>query len=365
MGWLDERIKALSSFSGSLLGYVGSSGKVTNLASKLGIEPSRILKLDSNENFFIDRDFLSSLLAKVVSDVDLRLYDPGGISDLREALGRYVGVRSECVTLSSGSEQLIDLIARLFLGDGDEVVSVVPSFFMYRRRVELEGAGFVEVPLNGDLSLDIDAILESVNSRTRIVFVCSPNNPTGNQFSWDDIKAIAEGSSALVVLDEAYAEFGDYSAAPLAVEERNVVAVRTFSKAFGLAGLRFGYAVSNPELASVLSEIVPYTISSVVSMFVLELLNHVDVVRKCVEIVRAERRRLVDGLRVLDGFDVFDSKANFVAFRPCGEADVVYDGLLRKGVLVKNLGDLPVIGHCLRSTVGLPYMNDRFLDALS
>jgi len=294
----------------------------------------------------------------------LRLYDPGGISELREALGKYVGVPSDCVTLSSGSEQLIDLVARLFLDEGDEVVSVVPSFFMYRKRVELEGAGFVEVPLNGDLSLDVDGILESVNSRTRIVFVCSPNNPTGNQFGWDDIRAIAEGSSALVVLDEAYAEFGDYSAAPLAVEERNVIVVRTFSKAFGLAGLRFGYAVSNLKLASVISEIIPYTISSVAARFVLELLKQTDVVGKAIEMAKAERRRLIDGLRAIDGVDALDSKANFVAFRFREEADIVYQRLLRRGILVKNLGDSPVMGHCLRVTVGVPYMNDLFVDAL-
>jgi len=250
------------------------------------------------------------------------------------------------------------------LGDGDEVVSIVPSFFMYRRRVQLQGGKFVEVPLNEDLSLDIDAILESVNSRTRIVFVCSPNNPTGNQFGWDDIRAIAEGSSALVVLDEAYAEFGDYSAAPLAVEERNVIVVRTFSKAFGLAGLRFGYAVSNLKLASVISEIIPYTISSVAARFVLELLKQTDVVGKAIEMAKAERRRLIDGLRAIDGVDALDSKANFVAFRFREEADIVYQRLLRRGILVKNLGDSPVMGHCLRVTVGVPYMNDLFVDAL-
>jgi len=363
--WLDEKIESLKSFKGSLMGYISSSRNVDKPASQMGPDSFQVLRLDSNENFFISNHDLTSILEEVVKNIDLRLYNPEGIAELREALGRYAGVSWECVTVSSGSEQLIDLIARLFLEEGDEVISIVPSFFVYRKRVELEGAKCVEVPLDEDLSLDVDAVLQSVTPRTRIVFICSPNNPTGNQFGWNEIKTIAEESPAIIALDEAYAEFGDFSVAPFAVKERNVIVVRTLSKAFGLAGMRFGYSVSSPELASVLSEIIPYTISSVVSKFVLRLLNHVDLVKKSIEMAKTERRRLIDNLRAIKGIEVLDSKANFVTFRPREKVDFIYEELLKRGILVKNLGDLPVIGHCLRVTVGLPDMNDRFLDALN
>jgi len=357
LGWLDERIGSLKSFDGSLLGYVGSSRNIN-------ADSGQVLRLDSNENFFIDNNVLTSLLAEAVKSIDLRLYDPSGIVELREALGRYVCVPPRCITVSSGSEQLVDLVARLFLEKGDEVVSIVPSFFMYRKRVELEGAKFVEVPLNGDLSLDVDAILENVSSRTKVVFICSPNNPTGNQFGWDEIRALAKESSALIVLDEAYAEFGDFSVSSLAVKERNVIVIRTFSKAFGLAGLRFGYSVSHPELSSVISEVLPYTVSSLVAEFLVRLLSQLDIVEKSVEKVKAERSRLIRSLCALDRVKVLDSKANFVTFKPYEKADLVCQGLSDRGILVKDLGDLPVIGHCLRVTVGLPHMNDCFLDSL-
>jgi histidinol-phosphate aminotransferase len=364
LDWLERKLEALRCFDGSLLGYVGSSPDVKQLAAKLSVSPSEVLKLDANENFFVDADFLNGVFGEVLEDVDLRLYDPKAMVDLGKALGGYAGVPSECVVVGSGSEQLIDFIVQFFLEKSDEAISIVPSFIMYEKRVWLSGAKLITVPLKADLSLDVDGILEKVTAKTKLIFVCSPNNPTGNQFGWDEIEALADGSSTVVVVDEAYAEFGDYSVCPLAVDKRNVVVVRTLSKAFGLAGLRFGYFVANKDLASALSEAIPYTVSTVVARFVERLLNRLDVVKSWIEGVKSERKRLIKELRSLSGVEVFDSKANFVTFKPKADVERIYRGLLERGVVVKDLGDLPVIGHCLRVTVGLPYMNDVFLQAL-
>ncbi|MEM4713850.1 MAG: histidinol-phosphate transaminase, partial [Candidatus Bathyarchaeia archaeon] len=179
-----------------------------------------------------------------------------------------------------------------------------------------------------------------------------------------EVEALADGCSALIVVDEAYAEFGEGSACPNAVEKENVVVVRTFSKAFGLAGLRFGFLVANEKLASAFSEVIPYTVGTVVARFIERLLEKCDVVVGWVNEVKKERERLIRELRSISEVEVFDSKANFVTFRPDMNANRVYNGLLKRGVVVKNLGDLPVIGHCLRVTVGLPEMNDKFLNML-
>jgi histidinol-phosphate aminotransferase len=275
-----------------------------------------------------------------------------------------VGVSPECIGVSSGSEHLIDFLVQFFLGLGDEAVSIMPSFFMYEKRVWLSGAKLIAVPLKPDLSLDVDGILKKVSEKTRLIFVCSPNNPTGNEFSWESVEALADGCSAIVIVDEAYTEFGDCSICREAVEKENIIAVRTFSKAFGLAGLRFGYFVANRNLASALSEAIPYTVSTVVARFVERLLNRFDVVKGWIEQVKSERERLIKELRSIGGVEVFDSKANFVTFKPKADVGRVYKGLLERGIVVKDLGDLPVIGHCLRVTVGLPLMNDKFLNVL-
>ncbi|MCW3986037.1 MAG: histidinol-phosphate transaminase [Candidatus Bathyarchaeota archaeon] len=365
LDWLEKKLGVARSFDGSLLKYVGASPKVEELADELKMDVSEVLKLDSNENFFVDNDFLHGIASEVLKEIDLRLYDSRVIVGVKEALGEYLGVKPECITVSSGSEQLIDLIAHLFLEKGDNAVVAVPSFFIYEKRVKLKGATLFAVPLKADLSLDVEAILDKVNSRTRLVFICSPNNPTANQFEWDQVEAVADGCSSLIVLDEAYAEFADYSAASSAVSKDNIVVLRTFSKAFALAGLRFGYAVSNEDLASFLSEVMPYTVNTFTAKFVSKMLSCVDVIEASAGKVKEERERLVEGFRAIDGIEVFESKTNFVTFKPMKGAERIYSELLKKGIIVKNLGNLPVIGHCLRVTVGLPGMNDRFLKTLS
>jgi histidinol-phosphate aminotransferase len=365
LSWLEKKIETLRSFDGSLIGYVSSSPSVQQISAKCRVSPSEVLKLDANENFFVDSNFLNEVFLEILKDVDLRLYDPKAMAELGKALGVYVGVSPECLLVGSGSEQLVDFIVKFFLKKGDNSVSIEPSFFMYGKRVWLSGARLISVPLKKDLSLDVEGVLEKVTEKTKLIFVCSPNNPTGNQFSWDEIAALADESSAVVVVDEAYSEFGDFSVCPLAVDRKNVVVVRTFSKAFGLAGLRFGYAVAHRDLASVFSEIIPYTVSTVTARYVQRLLGKIAVVEGWNARVKKERKKLIEGLRRVNGMDVLDSKTNFVTFKPHKDAEGVYNRLLERGIIVKNLGDLPLIGHCLRVTVGLPDMNDRFLKAMS
>jgi histidinol-phosphate aminotransferase len=362
--WLDRKLDALSSFDGALIRYVNSSSQVKQLA-KCGVPHKKIMRLDANENFFVDSTLLNEIFKQILKNVDLRIYNPKAITELRKALSAYVGVPPECLVVGSGSEHLVDFIVRFFLEKGDNVISTEPSFFMYRKRAQLSGASLLKVLLKKDLSLDVEKILEKVTKKTRLIFICSPNNPTGNQFSWDAIKTLADESSAVVVVDEAYTEFGDFSVCPMAVDKKNVVVVRTFSKAFGLAGLRFGYAVAHNDIAPVFSEIIPYTVSTVTARYVQSLLDKVAVVEEWNKRVKEERENLIEGLRSVNGIDVLSSKTNFVTFKPHKSVERVYKGLLEKGIIIKDLGDLPLIGHCLRVTVGLPDMNDRFLDALS
>ena len=355
ISWLDERINAMRSFEGSLLSYVKYSKTLK----------SNVIRLDANENYFADIEFLKATFMEALKEVDLRLYDPSMTFKLRKALAKYLDVAPECVGVGSGSEHLIDFVIQSFLTRGDVALSIVPSFFMYAKRVRLRGAVLVTVSLKEDLSLDVDKILKNCSNKTKLIFVCSPNNPTGNQFSWHDIETLAESCSALIVVDEAYAEFGDGSVCSKAVEKENIVVVRTFSKAFGLAGLRFGYFAANENLASALSKVIPYTVSTLVSCFVVKLLNKFEVVKGWINEVKKERKRLMKRLGSLDEIEVFDSKTNFVTFRLDGNADKIYKGLLDRGIVIKNLGALPVIGHCLRVTVGFPYMNNNFLDTLT
>ena len=353
--WLEEKINAMRSFRGSLLSYVSSSRNIKH----------NLLKLDANENYFVDPNFLKNVFLEALEEVDLRLYNPSVAIELREALAKYLNVPAECVWFGSGSEHLIDSFIQYFLAEGDEAISIVPSFFMYEKRVRLRRVKLVSVPLREDLSINVDEILRKCSKKTKLIFICSPNNPTGNQFSWESIETIADNCSAIVIVDEAYAEFGDGSICSKAVKKDNVLVVRTFSKAFGSAGLRFGYFAACKELATALSEVIPYTVSTLTSRFVTKLLGKLEIIKGWVDEIRKERERLIEKLSSVDGIEVFDSKTNFVTFKPNGDVDQIHKGILDRKISVKNLGALPVIGHCLRVTVGLPHMNDRFLEALT
>jgi histidinol-phosphate aminotransferase len=172
--WLENKLESLRSFNGSLLGYVGSSPNVMELASKLGVSPSEVLKLDSNENFFVQSEFLNNTFQETLKEVDLRFYDPKALSDLAKSLGKYLNVPPECIVVGSGSEQLIDFIAQFFLEKGDEAISIVPSFFMYGKRVSLSGATLRASTLKSDLSIDVDDILRKVTPKTKLIFGSVP-----------------------------------------------------------------------------------------------------------------------------------------------------------------------------------------------
>lgn len=359
--WLKVRLEEIRSLGGYRAGE-----NLGRAALRSKVKPSEILKLNSNENFFVPRGTLTRLLREVVEEVDLRIYPQEEEGEIREALGKYLGVPSQCVVMESGSDPLIAFISNLLLERGDEVLSVKPTFGIYKHVVDLRGAGYLSVPLRENFSMDVEEILAKVTPRTKLFFLCSPNNPTANQFKKGEIQSLIEEFSGLVIIDEAYGEFADYTTVPLVEKFENLMVLRTFSKTFGLAGLRLGYAVANPELATTLSEKaqLPYPVSSIALRTGLKLLANIEVVKDAIKRLKRERGRLVRELNAIRGVTAFNSQANFVLFQTEKESDEIYQALLDQGVLVRNLGRVLHLERCLRTTVGLPEMNEKTLAVL-
>jgi histidinol-phosphate aminotransferase len=200
---------------------------------------------------------------------------------------------------------------------------------------------------------------------TKMLYLCSPNNPTGNQFEVDKVEALIEEFPGIVLLDEAYGEYAEYSVTPLIGKYENLVVLRTFSKAFGLAGLRLGYAVANPLLANAINKIpAPYAINVVSLTMGRKLLENAGVVKEAVAALKAERGKLINELNAMEGVEAFDSRANFVLFNTVKPFEEVYANMLKRGIIVKKLGKLLMYENCLRTTVGLPEMNVKLLAAL-
>jgi len=340
---------------------------IGGLARKLGLRPSDILKLNANENLFIPVEFLRGLLRNLVEDIDPRVYPGEEDRGLTEALGRYLKTSPEEIVLGSGSDQLIDLVSRIILKPGDKAQSIIPTFSMYEKHVKIQRAEYEAVPLKRDFSLDMEKMLSSASSKTKLLFLSSPNNPTSNRFDRSAIQRLAESFSGLVVVDEAYADFAEDSVLDMIRRYDNLVVLRTFSKAFGLAGLRLGYAVANRALAKVLKERyqLPFSVSAMALRLGLALLDNIEVIESAIEAMKVERSSLVMRLKGMSKVDAFDSETNFVLFHTGLDHDKAYEAFLNKGIIVRNIGQILHLRNCLRVAVPPPAMSDRFIAALN
>jgi histidinol-phosphate aminotransferase len=337
-----------------------------SVARQLGISPTEIIKLNYNENLFMPKEKLVEFMQEVAEECDLRIYPQEEENKLKEKIGNYLTIPKDWVVVGNGSDELIDRIARLFLEKGDEAVSVTPTFPVFRYCIKHQDAECTAVPLLKNFGLDVAKLLDNFTSETKLLYLCSPNNPTANQFKMNEIENLIEEFPGIVIVDEAYAEYADYSMVSLIDKYENLIILRTLSKAFGLAGLRLGYAVTNATLAKVLAEKTPLPFP--VSVFTLnmgqKLLKNLDIVKKTVKELKVERRTLIKKLNKINGIEAFDSKTNFVLFNTDKPYEDVYQNLLKKGILVKKFGKILHLDNCLRTTVGLPKMNAKLLEAL-
>jgi histidinol-phosphate aminotransferase len=359
--WLEKKLEGLQALESYSLERTNE-----NIAKHLGISPAEIVKLNYNENLFMPKEKLVLLMREVAEECDLRIYPQEEENRLKEKISDYLKIPKDYVVVGNGSDELIDRIGRLFLEKGDKAVSVTPTFPVFGYCIKHQGAECIAVPLLKNFGLDTAQLTDNFTPETKLLYLCSPNNPTANQFRMSEIENLIEEFPGIVIVDEAYAEYADYSIVPLTDRYQNLIILRTFSKAFGLAGLRLGYAVTNTALAKTLAEKTPLPFP--VSVFTLnmgqKLLENLDTVKKAVEELKVERGTLTKKLNEINGIEAFDSKTNFVLFNTDKPHEDVYQNLLKKGILVREFGKILHLDNCLRTTVGLPKMNAELLEAL-
>jgi histidinol-phosphate aminotransferase len=359
--WLEKRLERLQGLESYSLERTNET-----IAKQYGLAPAEIVKLNYNENLFMPREKLVELMREVAQECDLRIYPQEEENKLKEKISDYLKIPQDCAVVGNGSDELIDRIGRLFLEKGDKAVSVTPTFPVLRYCIKHQGAECAAVPLLKNFELDVAHLLDNFTSKTKLLYLCSPNNPTANQFKMNEVESLIEEFPGIAIVDEAYAEYADYSTVPLVDKYENLIILRTFSKAFGMAGLRLGYAVTNTALAKTLTEKTPLPFP--VSVFTLnmgqKLLENLDTVKKAVEELKVERGTLTKKLNEIGGIEAFDSKTNFVLFNTDKPYEEVYQNLLKKGILVRKFGKILHLDNCLRTTVGLPKMNAKLLEAL-
>ena len=331
------------------------------LSKRAGIPQEKLIKLDGNENPYGCSPKVRRALSNYSS---YHIYPDPEQRELKKVLAEYVGVDQGHIVAGSGSDELIDLILRLFIEPGDEVINCVPSFGMYPFSTKVCGGRVVEVPRTDGFAVDVGAVKVSMNERTRVLFLASPNNPTGNLTSQRDILELVD-TGMVVVVDEAYYEFSGVTVAALVPRYDNLIVLRTFSKWAGLAGLRVGYGIFPTKLTSYLMKIKPpYNVNAAAQLAVRESLRDIDHLRNTVKAIVEERERLLRLLKELDFLEPLPSQANFILCHVLGgRARWICDELGKRGIFIRYF-DNPLLQDYIRISVGKPEHTDALIEAL-
>lgn len=322
------------------------------------------IKLDANENPYpLAPEVLAEVCRRLSGESFNRYPDPLATA-LRGKLAEYTGLAPENILAGNGSDELI-LNLFLAFGSGGRIIITPPTFAMYEIHARIAGAVPVMVARREDFSLDLPALIrEAQNPATRITVICSPNNPTGNIVPREVVEAVVAATGGLVLLDEAYAEFAGESYCDLINRCPRLVVLRTFSKAFGLAGLRVGYLLADPAVITALLRVKqPFNLNSFSQLVAVTVLEYLPLFERRVGEIVASREELYRRLKAVRGVEVFPSRANFILFRTPLPAQKVYEGLLARRVLIRNVAG-PGLEQCLRVTVGRPAENEAFVEAL-
>jgi histidinol-phosphate aminotransferase len=330
------------------------------LAQRAGIPADRIIKLNGNENPYGP----SPRAVEAVANAPLHIYPDPLQRKIRRALSEYTGLEQDCIIAGAGSDELIDLLFRLFISQGDKILDCDPTFGMYGFCARVAGATIELAPRDELFDVDVDAIKRAIDSRTKLIFISSPNNPTGNLASEEQVRELL-ATGLVVVIDEAYYEFCNQTVANLVPDHENLVVLRTMSKWAGLAGLRIGYGIANPKVVRHIIDIKsPYNVNVAAEAALLASLEDAPSLMENVQRIVAERERMVSLLKAIPGVTPWPSYGNFVLcqFAP-GRAREIYEGLASRGIFVR-IFNTPRLQDCFRIAVGTSDQTDALVAAM-
>ncbi|MFC2006984.1 histidinol-phosphate transaminase [Chloroflexota bacterium] len=325
------------------------------------IPAASVIKLDANENPY---GCSPRVLRALAEYQHWNIYPDAAQTRLRRQLQDYTGIDAGGIVAATGSGELLDDILSLFLEPGDEVINCIPTFDLYRLRTLINRGRLVNIVRGDDFTVDVSAVKAAITSNTKMIILCSPNNPTGNMIPRKDIVELADTGVPLLI-DEAYGEFSGETMVPLVSRYQNLMVLRTFSKWAGLAGLRVGYGIFTPEVAGLLLKIkLPYNVNNAALVAVEESLLDVDYLMDRVQAIINERGRLFEKLEQIKWLKPFPSQANFIFCSVLkGRASKLYQKLQNKGILVRYF-DQPLLENSIRFSVGKPEHTDALIKGL-
>ena len=274
-----------------------------------------VLKLDSNENLAIKKEFQTELIREAQKRSDIRTYPLGGVENLINALSKYLKVPKNMISVGNGSDQILDLILANLCTKSTKILTSEPTFGFFEERCKLYSINQIKIPFSKNMDLRIEDIIKKAKS-VDMIYLDSPNNPTGFQFSNKELEKLIKSFSGPVIIDEAYGEFSNSSVLRVVKKYPNLILVKTLSKAFGLAGLRIGYVIADKKFIEIFSNVIqyPYPLNTIAIECGILALEKSKQITSVFENIKKQRMRVIQNLKKYDAFDVFDSNANFVLF---------------------------------------------------
>ena len=313
----------------------------------------KLIYLDANESPF---------------DNGINRYPDNKHDELKKVVSGVKNVNVNQVVFGNGTDEILDLIVRVFCNPfEDKIITLPPTYGMYDVIAKTNGVENIEIPLKSDFSIDKNEILKLSSKKTKILFLCSPNNPTGNSFDTNNLTDLIKSFKGIVVVDEAYIDFSSkQSLISLIEDNNNLIITQTMSKAYGMAGIRLGMGFSNEKIINYLNKIKPpYNINVLTERKALEELNKIDEIEKNINIVLNQRNLLVSCLEKLDFVEkIYKSDANFLLVK-VDNADLRYNQLLENGIVVRNRSNQPLCQNCLRITIGTKNENTSLIKTLN
>lgn len=326
-----------------------------------------LIKLNQNENPFDLPAELKKELTAELARIPWNRYPDVFPSELIAALAADLNVPMESVIAANGSNELMYSILMAVVGKGTKVLLPVPTFFLYEKIVRILEGDLIEVPAKADLSFDVDAIIAAARrDEPSLIILNSPNSPTGQMLTTDEVERILQSTDAIVLVDEAYIEFADHpSMLPLLQKYDRLIILRTFSKAFSLAGLRIGYLVAQPALcAELLKPKIPFTVNTFSSLVAVTLLRKKELIQDRIRYLRQRKSELFAELSRLKDVRTFPSQTNFLIFTPPNDAQQLFERLLAENVLIRDVSSYPMLRNTLRVNAGTEQENQQFIAAL-
>lgn len=343
--------------------YIPSSS-IESISQKFGLQKNKILKLDANENLFLEKEFIQKIIYQANKECDSRLYPTNELNDICNSLASFLNIEDNQIVMGASGDQIIDLLLDT-ISEGAELISAAPTFSMYKATAVKKQLKYRGVNLQKEFIFNADNFLSQISSDTQMIILCSPNNPTGNQFDKNQIIKIIKEFSGIVLVDEAYVEYAPDNLVEEASYQDNVVILRTFSKAFGLAGMRMGYAITNKKLAKALNTVyqMPYPLSSISLKAGIKILEETNKIKDSINKTIRERNWLYSQLKKMN-LKPFESDANFLLFDAGEKCDELYEKLLENGIIVRKIGQIFGCDGGLRITIAPHSIMEAFITQL-